>query len=142
MSSIQTEACATFWRGDLRCSRVNFDTEAREHNVVWVVGGEHGVATFLAVHTVHAPQLTPSAVLGDGLRYEPWLLARHTLRPINDDDGRTDTCEFLDGLPCYIDTSGMAAVAIFEAAVEANLEEVIWIALETYYRAVIEEAFS
>jgi len=138
---IQTTETETFWRAGLRCKRRVFDLDAdHEHCVVWVVGGRLGAVT-LTIARVRPSHLhlTHRAVLADGYSYEAWLLARHTPMRLMDSDTSGDIgCNFLEGIPCYCDSSGYAAVELFEMATDDDNEDYIWNALVLYYKHVEE----
>ena len=68
-----------------------------------------------------------------------WDLGYHSRTPrYKDEKPFVDSCEFLDGAPCYYDGSGLAADDLRDKFLEGG-DAVVWSELEAYYAHIFEE---
>ena len=58
----------------------------------------------------------------------------HSPKPLYEDQESYGPCIWLEGVPCYIDGSGVMGSELAERWVEGSEEEV-WSAMESYYRS-------
>lgn len=63
----------------------------------------------------------------------------HSLTPRYEDQSIvSESCEYLDGKPCYYDGSGLAAEDIYKRLVSEG-DSAVWEELEAYYKQTFEE---
>jgi hypothetical protein len=115
----------------------------------FVLKGEKGAVQFVLYTMWQLPHVTKEnasrryeAVGGDSHWMErptPADLGYHSLAPHY--EGQTviqESCEFLDGRPCYYDGSSLNAEPVYHRLL-AEGDAGVWSALEDYYRRVFEE---
>ncbi len=68
----------------------------------------------------------------------PADLGYHSPIPQYDGQTRRDSCEYLEGRPCYYDGSGLNAEPVYWTFVEKG-EEAMWKALEEYHASIFHE---
>jgi len=67
----------------------------------------------------------------------PADLGYHSLKPMYTDQSRRESCEYLDGKPCYYDGSGLDAEPVYEILLREGSDGV-WKKLEDYYNATFK----
>ena len=114
-------------------------------NLLFVLKGKEGAVQFLIFTNWHLSHVQKEldAKLDSQFPHLschplPADLGYHSPKPTY--DGQTvcfDSCEWLDGQPCYYDGSGLAAEKIYNILVEKG-DEAVWKELEKYYSKTFE----
>jgi len=112
-------------------------------NIVFSLKGKKGAVTFTIFTNWELPHVQKemdALPLGDFpyLHHKPMPadLGYHSRKPMYDEHHITrDSCEWLDGKPCYYDGSTLNAEPIFEVLLKEGSDGV-WRELEQYYNEV------
>ena len=73
------------------------------------------------------------------LKPMPADLGYHSLKPIYEgQEPMSDSCEYLDGKPCYYDGSGLSAIKIYDILVKEG-DKGLWRELEEFYNDIFKE---
>ena len=115
-------------------------------NLTFVLKGDEGAVQFVVYTNWHLPHVTKeflykACVADDKVLYiesmftpTPADRGYHSPHPMYDDQLQvTDSCECLDGKPCYYDGSGLAAENVYKRLV-AEGDAAVWEELEAYYK--------
>lgn len=102
---------------------------------VWLLSGPRGVVQFLLLElTDRHSALYDDVVQHDGKVWMAADVGYHSPRPRYGSQEAMGPCEYLDGVQCYYDGSGMAAIDLAKKWAEHGYdEEVIWESLAGYY---------
>jgi hypothetical protein len=111
-------------------------------NLRMLLRGADGVVQFLLYTGWMLPHVEKEldARRGDHLicHPQPVDLGYHSPKPVRDwqDEKATfESCEYLDGGPCWYDGSSLSAQRVYDRLV-AEGHEGVWAELEDYYRAI------
>lgn len=109
----------------------------------FVLKGELGAVQFL-VFTDWYPERTQKEYMvrfptKDSVQPYGADIGYHSQKPTYPgQDKLSDACEFLGGVPCYYDGSGLAAESLVPEFLERGTDAV-WERLESYYQSVFDE---
>lgn len=113
-----------------------------------VLKGSKGAVQFVLYTNWHLPhvqrELNRKAIKQDEVYIETILnpmpadLGYHSPKPMYEGHSIcTESCEYLDGKPCYYDGSGLNAERIYEVLLKEGSDGV-WRELEEYYKELFE----
>jgi len=116
-------------------------------NLLFVLKGDEGAVQFLLFTNWHLPHVTE--YLKERHPQHDWFwepmpadLGYHSPKPMFEGhEAITDSCEWLDGKPCYYDGSSLAAEDVYRVLLKEGSEGV-WRVLEKYYREVFQPPVS
>lgn len=100
----------------------------------WLLKGELGAVQFV-VYTNWYLSLIGDLMFSSDKISPPMPADRgyHSPVPLYDDQSIvSESCEYLDGKPCYYDGSGLAAEDLFNTLIKEG-DEAVWKELEEYY---------
>jgi len=103
-------------------------------NIRFLLRGPRGVVQFLILSGWYLPEV--QSELGRGTFHDYPLaadLGYHSPVPMYEgQEPITDSCEYLDGRPCYYDGSSLAAKRVYERLLREG-DAGVWSELEDYY---------
>jgi len=122
-------------------------------NMRMLLKGDKGVVQFLLYTNWHLPHVSDeldNKILMDGRQGKLSEYSFSIFHPLPADLGyhssvpqyegqsiASDSCEYLDGKPCYYDGSGLGAERIYEVLLKEGSDGV-WRELEDYYNMIFE----
>ena len=108
-------------------------------NLRFVLKGSKGAVQFLLFTGWHLPHVREELEGRDPILSQPIPadVGYHSPIPLHEWQIEPDfeSCDYLDGKPCYYDGSGLAADDAFNALTE-NGDEGVWQYLRRYYQAI------
>lgn len=117
--------------------------EIRRGQHVWMLLGPKGAVQFKA-----SPDLSQEIAAKfydlyswiDGVAWTGWDLGYHSPQPTFDgQEPISDSCEFLDGMPCYYDGSSLSAQELLADWASGDCDdEIIWRRLRSAYSDWLE----